>query len=683
MAGLDEVKKKIEQLRAEINRHNYRYYVLDSPEISDAEYDELMRELKQLEEQCPQFLTPDSPTQRVGAAPVEAFGVIEHPRPLLSLGNAFSKDELLAWYTRISKLVTEAQFNFIVEHKIDGLAVALTYANGQLTAGATRGDGFRGEDITQNLRTIRSIPLSVPKDAPPRFEARGEVFLPRAGFHKLNQERAAEGLPLFANPRNAAAGSVRQLDPRITAKRPLDIYIYMLGYAEGKATPSTHWETMEYLKSLGFKVNPNNRLLTSIEEVEEYYNSWVEKRESLQYEADGVVVKVNQFDLQNRLGNIGHEPRWAIAYKFPAIQGTTRLKEIKISVGRTGTLNPYAILEPVSVGGVTIKQAALHNEDDIRRKDIREGDTVIIQRAGEVIPEIVGPVKSKRSGQVKEFSLLKKLPKNDKRQPVCPECKAVVVKPADEVMYYCPNTACPAQRQQSLEHFVSRGAMDIRGIGESLSATLFEKGLVKNVADLYYLKDKKEQLLSLEKMAEKSVSNMLNAIEKSKDTPLARLIFALGIKHVGAEMAEVLASKFESIDKLAKASREQLMAIETIGPKIADSIIAFFRQEENKKIIEKLRKAGVRLEEAAVKLEELPLTGMEFVITGTLEAFSRQEAEARVKALGGTAGSSVTQKTTYLVVGADPGGSKLAKARSLGIKQLNEEEFLNLLRQAT
>lgn len=682
MAGLDEVKKKIEQLRAEINHHNYRYYVLDSPEISDAEYDELMRELKQLEEQCPQFLTPDSPTQRVGAAPVEAFGVIEHPRPLLSLGNAFSKDELLAWYTRISKLVTEAQFNFIVEHKIDGLAVALTYANGQLTAGATRGDGFRGEDITQNLRTIRSIPLSVPKDAPPRFEARGEVFLPRAGFHKLNQERAAEGLPLFANPRNAAAGSVRQLDPRITAKRPLDIYIYMLGYAEGKATPSTHWETMEYLKSLGFKVNPNNRLLTSIEAVEKYYNSWVEKRESLQYEADGVVVKVNQFDLQDRLGNIGHEPRWAIAYKFPAIQSTTRLKEIKISVGRTGTLNPYAILEPVSVGGVTIKQAALHNEDDIRRKDIREGDTVIIQRAGEVIPEVVGPVKSKRSGQEKEFSLLKKLPKNDKGQPVCPECGAVVVKPAGEVMYYCPNTACPAQRQQSLEHFVSRGAMDIRGIGESLSATLFEKGLVKDVADLYYLKDNKEQLLSLEKMAEKSVSNMLNAIETSKARPLARVIFALGIKHVGAEMAEVLASKFESIDKLAKASREELMDIDTIGPKIADSIIAFFRQEENKKIIEKLRKAGVWPKREAVKPEALPLTGMEFVITGTLEAFSRQEAEARVKALGGATGSSITQKTTYLVVGTDP-GSKLAKAQSLGIKQLNEEEFLNFLRQAT
>ncbi|MFQ6121762.1 MAG: NAD-dependent DNA ligase LigA [Dehalococcoidales bacterium] len=682
MAELDEVRKRIEQLRAEINHHNYRYYVLDSPEISDAEYDELMRELKQLEEQYPQFLTPDSPTQRVGAAPVEAFGVVEHPRPLLSLGNAFSKDELLAWYNRTSKLIPESQFNFAVEHKIDGLAVALTYVNGQLATGATRGDGFRGEDITQNLRTIRSIPLSVPKDAPSRFEARGEVFLPKAGFHKLNQERAAEGLPMFANPRNAAAGSVRQLDPRITAKRPLDIYIYALGYAEGKATPPTHWETMEYLKSLGFKVNPNNRLLNNIEEVEEYYHTWEEKRENLQYEVDGIVVKVNQLDLQERLGNIGHEPRWAIAYKFPAVQGTTRLIDIGISVGRTGTLNPYAILEPVSVGGVTIRQAALHNEDDIKRKDIREGDTVIVQRAGEVIPEVVGPIKSKRSGQEKEFSLLEKIYDNRKQRPACPVCGAEVVKPEGEVMYYCSNAACPAQVHERLEHFVSRGGMDIRGIGESQSAILLKEGLVKDVADLYYLKDKKEQLLGLERMAEKSVTNMLNAIEKSKGTPLARIIFALGIRHIGEETAEILAKEFHSLDALANASREQLMSVPTIGPKIADSIVSFFHQEQNRKIIKKLRDAGVRLEEEAVKPEELPLTGMEFVITGRLETFSRQEAEARIKALGGSTGSSVTRKTTYLVVGADP-GSKLAKAQSLGIKQLNEEEFLNLLKQTT
>jgi DNA ligase (NAD+) len=681
MADVDRVKQRIERLRAKINHHNYRYYVLDSPEISDAEYDELMRELKGLEEKYPQFLTPDSPTQRVGAAPVEAFGVVEHPYPLLSLGNAFSPEELLAWHTRISKLVGGQKFNFAVEHKIDGLAVALTYVNGRFTTGATRGDGFRGEDITQNLRTVRSIPLSVANDAPPRFEVRGEVYLPKAGFHKLNQERASEGLPLFANPRNAAAGSVRQLDPRITAKRPLDIYIYMLGYAEGKATPNTHWETMEYLKSLGFKINPNNELLTSIEKVEGYYAKWVDKRDSLRYETDGVVVKVNQLDLQERLGSIGHEPRWAVAYKFPAIEATTRLKSIEVSVGRTGTLNPYAVLEPVSVGGVTIKSAALHNEDDIRRKDIREGDIVIVRRAGEVIPEVVGPVKSKRRGKQKEFSLLKKIYNRQKKRPACPECGAEVFKPEGEVMYYCSNAACPAQIQERLEHFVSRGGMDIRGIGESNSALLLEEGLVKNVADLYELKDKKGQLLKIERMAEKSVTNILSAIEKSKDRPLARLIFALGIRHVGEEMAEILAGEFGSLDKLAKASREELTTIPTIGPKIADSILAFFREKENKKIIERLRKAGVKLAEKKVKPEELPLAGMEFVITGRLEAFSRPEAEAKIKALGGSTGSSVSKKTTHLVVGAEP-GSKLAKAQELGTKQISEAELLRLLKKA-
>ncbi|MFC1916638.1 NAD-dependent DNA ligase LigA [Chloroflexota bacterium] len=681
MNDLDEVKERIEKLRAEINHHNYRYHVLDSPEISDAEYDGLMRELKQLEEKYPQFLTPDSPTQRVGAAPVEAFGVVEHRLPLLSLGNAFSNDELLAWYTRTSKLVDGKQFNLVGEHKIDGLAVALTYVDGQLTTGATRGDGFRGEDITQNLRTIRSIPLSMPEEAPPRFEVRGEVFLPKAGFHKLNQERADEGLPLFANPRNAAAGSVRQLDPRITAKRPLDIYIYMLGYAVGKTTPPTHWETMEYLKSLGFKVNPNNALLTNIEHVEEFYHTWVNRRESLQYEADGIVVKVDSFDLQERLGSIGHEPRWAIAYKFPAIQGTTVLEKIEISVGRTGTLNPYAVLKPISVGGVTIRQAALHNEDDIRRKDIREGDTVIIQRAGEVIPEVVEPVVSKRSGQEKEFTLLEKIFDSQKQRPACPACGAEVIKPEGEVMYYCSNAACPAQVQQRIELFVSRGAMDIRGIGESLSATLFENGLVKDVADLYYLKEKREQLLKLEGMAEKSVDNLLEAIEKSKNVSLARLIFALGIRHVGAEMARVLAQHFDSIDKLAKASRGELQSIPTVGPKIAESIITFFRQEENKKIIQRLKDVGVNPREEKPKPEELQLVGQEFVITGRLEALSRQEAEAKIKALGGTTKDNVTRQTTYLVVGADP-GSKLARARELGIERLDEQRFLEKLKKA-
>jgi len=597
--------------------------------------------------------------------------VVEHHLPLLSLGNVFSEEELLGWYTRTSKLLARQQFNFVGEHKIDGLAVALTYINGQLTTGATRGDGFRGENITQNLRTIRSIPLSVSEEAPPRFEVRGEVFLPKSGFNKLNRERAEEGLSPFANPRNAAAGSVRQLNSHITAKRPLDIYIYMLGYAENKLIPPTHWETMEYLESLGFKINPNNKLLSSIQEAKDFYHTWEEKRESLPYEADGIVIKVDSLELQQRLGDIGHEPRWAIAYKFPAIQGTTRLKEIKISVGRTGTLNPYAILEPVSVGGVTIKQAALHNEDDIRRKDIRISDTVIIQRAGEVIPEVVGPVVSKRTGQEKLFTM----PSH------CPVCGSEVIKPEGEVMYYCSNAACPAQVQERLEHFASRGGMDIRGIGERQSQMLLREGLVKDFSDLYYLADKREKLLALERMGEKNVDNLLEAINNSKRQPLARLILALGIRHIGEEMAEILAKEFHSLEALANASRERLLVIPTIGPKIADSIIAFFSNEENKNIIKKLEDKDVLpLPEEGAKPEELPLTGQEFVITGRLETSSRQEAGARVKALGGTTKSDVTRKTTYLVVGTEP-GSKLARAQTLGIKQLTEDEFLKLLEQ--
>jgi len=679
MANQDKIKQSIDRLRDEINHHNYRYYVLDSPEIADGEYDRLMRELKELEERYPQFLTPDSPTQRVGAAPVTSFGTVEHPRPLLSLGNAFSSDELLAWYTRVHKLLDEPIGDFVCEHKIDGLAVALTYEGGQLTTGATRGDGFHGENITQNLRTIRSIPLSVTREAPPRFEVRGEVFLPKAAFNRLNEERAAEGLPAFANPRNAAAGSVRQLDPRITTRRPLDVYIYMLGYAEGRPTPQNHWDVLEYLKSLGFKVNPNNRRLDSIEQVAEFYSTWVARRESLPYEADGIVVKVNQLNLQERLGEIGHEPRWAIAYKFPAIQATTILKSIEISVGRTGTLNPYAVLEPVSVGGATIKQAALHNEDDIRRKDIREGDIVIVQRAGDVIPQIIGPVVSRRTGKEKEFSLRDKIFSQEKQRPACPVCGAEVTKPESEVMYYCSNAACSAQIQQRLEHFVSRSGMDIRGIGERLSAILLQEGLVKSVADLYYLKDKREQLLSLERMAETSLNNMLEAIEKSKRQPLGRLIFALGILHVGEETAELLAGELGSIKALAGASRERLTDIPGIGPKIADSIVTFFKQPENQDIIRRLKEAGVRME-TEVAPRELPLEGQEFVITGRLETLSRAEARDRIKALGGKTANDITRQTSHLVVGADP-GSKLARAQALGIRQITEAEFLKLIGQ--
>jgi len=599
--------------------------------------------------------------------------VVEHPEPLLSLSNAFSYGELAAWHKRVSNLLGGRSFDLVCEPKIDGLAVALTYVDGLLVTGATRGDGYRGENITQNLRTVRSIPLSVPKEAPPRFEVRGEVYLPKAGFKKLNEERAKEGLPLFANPRNAAAGSVRQLDSSVTAKRPLDIFIYGLRPVEGKAVPDTHWEIMEYLKSLGFKVNPSIALYHTVDEVEKCHQNWVEKRDDLPYEADGMVVKVDLIAFQRELGTVAHEPRWAIAYKFPAIQGTTRLVDIGVNVGRTGSLNPYAILEPVRVGGVVISRAALHNEEDIHRKDIRIGDWVTVQRAGEVIPEIVGPIVSRRTGEEKTFFMPGR----------CPVCGSEVIKPEDEAMHKCTNAACPSQALERIKHFVSRGAMDIDGVGEKLCQALFEAGLVKDVADLYYLT--KEQLLGLERMADKSVSNVLNSIEGSKNRPLSRIIFALGILHVGEEYAELLAENFSSIGDLAKASQEDLLSLPSIGPKIADSIVAFFRQERNRQIIEKLRKAAVRLEREKVeeaKPEELPLAGLEFVLTGKLESFTRPEAEAKIKALEGKTVSDVTKKTSYLVVGVDP-GSKLAKAQKLGIKTLSETEFLKLLNQNT
>jgi len=695
MSGIAEIKQKINQLRELLRYHNHRYYVLDSPEISDAEYDKLMRELKHLEDEHPELITPDSPTQRIGAAPVEAFGVVDHPQPLLSLANAFSDEELDAWYKRASNLLGGRKTDLVCELKIDGLAVALTYVNGLLEVGATRGDGFRGENITQNLRTVKSIPLSVPKEAPPRFEVRGEVYLPKTGFKKLNEERARDELPLFANPRNAAAGSVRQLDPRITAQRSLDIFIYGLGWAEGKSVPDTHWEIMQYLKSLGFKLNPNNTLCRTIDEAKSFYTKWVKNQEALPYEADGVAVKINSIPYQVELGYVGREPRWAIAYKFPAVQGTTRLLEIGINVGRTGSLNPYAILEPVQVGGVTISRAALHNEEDIHRKDIRIGDWVVIQRAGEVIPEIVEPIVSRRTGKEKKFSMQKKaweiyrekmhLGKKVKPpdHPICPECGAEAIKPEGEAMHRCTNAACPAQALERIKHFVSRGAMDIEGVGENMSQALFntKPKLVEDVGDLYSLKKKREQLLKMEKLAEKSVDNILNSIEKSKDRPLPRVIFALGIPNIGDQTAVLLSEHFTSIAKLGRASKKQLQEIPSIGPKIADSILAFFRQKQNKEIIKKLRGAKVKLKAEKAKRKDLPLAGLDFIITGRLEASPREAAEAKIKELGGKAGSDVTRKTSYLVVGEDP-GSKLARAQALGTKMLTEKEFLELLKQA-
>ena len=666
---LFDARLRAEELHAQIRYHDYRYYVLDSPEISDAEYDVLMRELKAIEERFPQLITPDSPTQRVAGQPVEAFGVVEHRLPLLSLANAFSDAELQAWHRRAVTLLGVEGFPMVCEPKIDGLAVALVYEDGRFTQGATRGDGYRGENISENLRTIRSIPMRLlAKDAPSRFEVRGEVYIPKAAFERLNQELAGRGDKLFMNPRNAAAGSVRQKDPRVTARRPLDIWVYQLGWAEGPY-PSSHWETLHWLGEMGFRINPLIARYESLERVEQHYRQWADRRHELEYEIDGMVVKVDPFQHYERLGVVGREPRWAIAYKFPPIQATTTLHRIEINIGRTGSLNPYAVLEPVRVGGVVVKQATLHNEEDIRRKDIRVGDTVIVQRAGDVIPQVVGPVASKRTGREQVFVMPER----------CPACGTPVVRPENEVMTYCPNPACPAQAFRWLGHFVSRGAMDIDGLGESRCYILLREGLVHDPGDIYSLT--KEQLVALERMGETSADNLLRAIERSKDRSLRRLIFALGIRHVGGETAGILANHFRSIDALARAEQEELEEIPAVGPRIAESVYQWFRDEANLRVLDKLRRAGVRMAEEALPAPPTgPLAGQSFVITGTLASMPRSRAEELVRGLGGATSDSVTRKTDYLVLGEAP-GSKLQKAQQYGTKLLNEEEFLDLLRK--
>jgi len=667
--NLYQARQRVEDLRAQIHYHDYRYYVLDSPEISDAEYDGLMHELRELEARFPQLITPDSPTQRVSGQPVEAFGVVEHRTPLLSLANAFNYEDLKAWYRRVLTILQIEGLPLVCEPKIDGLAVALVYEDGRFVQGATRGDGFRGENVTENLRTIRSIPMRLrAKDVPPRFEVRGEVYMPKAAFERLNEERTDQGQPGFANPRNAAAGSVRQLDSRITAQRSLDIWVYQLGWADGPYPP-THWETLHWLQDMGFRVNPEIGRYESLEDVEQHYHRWADRRHDLEYEIDGLVVKTDPFQYYERLGVVGREPRWAIAYKFPPIQATTRLLAIEINIGRTGTLNPYAVLEPVRVGGVTVSKATLHNEEDIRRKDVRVGDTVIVQRAGDVIPQVVGPVVSKRTGREKVFAMPDR----------CPVCGTPVVRPEGEVMRYCPNPACPAQAFRWLTHFVSRGAMDIKELGESWCCVFLKQGLVKDPGDIYSLT--REQLVGLKGMGEKSAKKLLSAIEASKDRPLGRLIFALGIRHVGSEMAALLASHFGSIDALGRVSVDELTAIPTVGPRIGESVHQYFRDAGNLRVIEKLRRAGVRMaEEVAPAPAEGPLAGLTFVITGTLASMPRSKAEELIGQLGGSASDSITRKTDYLVVGESP-GSKLQKAQRYGTKLLSEEEFLELLRR--
>ena len=673
MADLDRelqlAKLRIEELRSDITFHDYRYHVLDQPEISDGEYDDLMRELRGVEERYPQLITPDSPTQRVSGEPLAAFGIVEHPVPLLSLGNAFGEEELRAWYKRTAGLAEKERFDLVCEPKIDGLAVALEYREGQFAVGSTRGDGQRGENITQNLRTIKTIPQRISgKGLPSRFEVRGEVFMTKGGFEKMNEQRADQGQPLFANPRNSAAGAVRQLDPSITAERPLDCFIYALGWAEGGSTPASHMQTLQWLGKLGFQINPHIEKYRTIDRVWKNCQTWVDKRDTLDYEIDGVVVKIDDLALHERLGVVGREPRWAVAFKFPPTQRTTVLKDIAVNVGRTGSINPFAVLEPVNIGGATVKMATLHNEEDIKRKDVRIGDTVIVQRAGDVIPQVVGPVLSKRTGKERRFRPPRK----------CPSCKTKLVRPEGEVMRYCVNPACPAQAFRRMEHFVSRGAMDIDGVGEQLSLTLMKEGLVKDPADLYALT--KEQLLELERMGEKSAQNVVAAIDASRERPLSRVLFALGIRHVGSETASLLAEHFGSMEALMEASADELAAVPTIGPVVAVSVHGYFREKQSRTLIERLQAGGVRMKAAAPATRDGPLSGQSFVISGTLAAFSRPEAEARIRSLGGSTSSSLTKKTDVLVVGDSP-GSKLAKAQRYETTILDNEAFMALLRQ--
>lgn len=672
---IKEARKEIERLRAEIRYHNYRYYILNDPEISDAEYDRLMRRLQALEEAYPSLVTPESPTQRVGAQPQEAFAQVRHRIPMLSLENALDKKELMEFDERVRRFLNvSGPIEYVVEPKIDGLAVEIVYEEGRLTVASTRGDGYVGEDVTQNIKTILSVPLTLDsyKEArpiPELLEVRGEVYMEKEAFEQLNKERLKQGLPPFANPRNAAAGSVRQLDSRVTAKRPLNIFCYGVGEVRG-ATFQTHMEMMICLQEWGLRINrPHMRLCANIDQVIQYCEELEEKRSQFPYEIDGAVVKVDRLAYQARLGQKSRSPRWAIAFKFKPSQETTRIQKIEVQVGRTGALTPVAHLRPVEVGGVVVKRATLHNEDEIRRKEIREGDVVVVQRAGDVIPEVVKVITSKRTGKEKPF----KMPET------CPVCGTKVVKPKGEAVYRCPNPKCPAQIKESLKHFVSKGAMNIEGLGEKIIDQLKEKGLVRTPADFYYLT--KEQLLGLEKIADKSAQNLLDAIENSKKTTLSKFIYALGIRHVGEHVAEILGKRFGSIHALAQADKEELESIHEIGPEIAESIVSFFEDPQNIELVNRLLEAGVRPEPPPGSqggADTQPLAGKTFVLTGTLKTMTRAQAKERILSLGGKVASSVSRKTDYVVVGDSP-GSKLQRAQELGVNILDEKAFIAML----
>ena len=665
----EDVQKRAAELRQALHRHNYLYYVLDEPEVSDGEYDRLMRELMALEAAHPELVRPDSPTQRVGATPLEKFETVAHSMPMLSLENAFDEEEALAFDQRVRRfLKTDEEIVYTAEPKMDGVAVELVYENGLLSRASTRGDGYTGELVTLNIRTIKAVPLSLLKTplarVPARLDVRGEVFIPLTAFKQLNKERLERGEPAFANPRNAAAGSLRQLDSRITATRPLDIFCYGVGTVTGPGFTS-HWGILEGLKDWGFRVNPDIKAQVGIEEVLIYYQDLLERRHEFPYEMDGMVIKVDKLALQKRLGDKSRSPRWALAFKFPATQETTRVRKIEVQVGRTGALTPVAFLEPVAVGGVTVSRATLHNEDEIKRKDIRTGDTVLVQRAGDVIPEVVKAITTKRTGAEQVFHM----------PPRCPVCGSEVLRLGGEAVWRCVNANCPAQVKERIRHFASKGAFDIDGLGDKLVSQLVDRGHLRSYADLFSLD--KEIVAGLERMAEKSAQNLMEAILRSKEITLGRFFYALGIRHVGEHIAHVLARRFKTLGGLRSATADALMATEEIGPQVSQSVRAFFENSENHRNIEQMLDAGVLIR-AEEGIEDEALAGMTFVLTGALESITRAEAKVRIEALGGKVSSSVSRKTTCVVVGRDP-GSKLEKAKQLGLRVLSEGQFLKMV----
>jgi DNA ligase (NAD+) len=667
------IAQRAEDLRRQIDHHNYLYYVEAKPEISDRDFDRLLEELRQIEEAYPELRTPDSPTQRVGGQPIEGFVSVTHRVPMLSIDNTYNADELREFDRRVRKLVPGEKIEYVVELKIDGVAISLTYENGRFTVGATRGDGERGDDVTHNLKTIREVPLRLhAKHSPTLFEARGEVYMTRAELARINKERTDKGLEPFANPRNSTAGTLKLLDPRQCAQRKLQLFTYALGAVEGVVL-KTHLEALDLLRNYGFPVNPNIKHFDNIDEVIAYANSWDKKRHDLPYETDGMVIKVNDFDQHRRMGTTSKFPRWMVAYKFAAEQAMTKLLSIQLQVGRTGTLTPVAHLTPVKLAGTTVKRASLHNADEIARKDIRVGDMVVVEKAGEIIPYVIRSEAEARTGEEKVFHFPSK----------CPVCGSPVVRDEGSAFYRCTSDDCVGKLKERLLFFAHRNAMRIEGLGDALVEQLVDNGLVRSIPDLYRLTQ--EKLLDLERMGEKSADNLLKQIEASKTRGLARVLAGLGIRMVGESVAELLAREFGGIDELEKASKERLAQIEGIGPERAESIHQFFQSATGKKVIADLRSLGVKLTEDAGPKPKTgaagDLTGKTFVVTGTLQKYSREEIEGLIKQLGGKATGSVSKKTDYLVAG-EKAGSKLEKARELGVKVLSEGEFEKMIGRA-